>query len=89
MTAEQKMYSEWAENPPAFKRLPVADQLAVIADIVLYWADAETDAMKDHGKSSLEVKRCHDRVKYWTAYNQNLKKIVELGSVADFTGDKK
>lgn len=69
---------EYAEDPTKFKKLSLEDQLSLFADLILYWADKESQAMAEYGKSSIEAKRCYDRKKYWEHLNQNVKKLAEI-----------
>lgn len=78
--------SAYVENADDFRLLELEDQLNMIADITLYWNDQETLAWENHGKSSVEAKRCHDRAKYWTDLNQNIKKLAELEAANRRTG---
>ena len=69
-----------AEHPEKFKDLEIEDQLQIVADIILYWANKESDAMAEYGKSSIEAKRMHDTMKYWDNLQMNIKKLAELES---------
>lgn len=71
--------SELAANPEVFKALPVEDQLAVLADVILHCATLEIQVLKDGYKErSVEFRTAHERKKYWENMNMNVKKIAEL-----------
>lgn len=71
-----------AHDPQGFKELPLEEQLALIADITYYWASQKVAALKAAGKtrvdSCIEAQEAYEAEKYWTALNQNIKKLADL-----------
>lgn len=76
--------SELVENAPAFKVLDLEDQLSLIADIVLYWADMKVWALEKADKtrvdSCIEAQKYYNREKYWDNMQMNLKKRAEIAA---------
>lgn len=72
--------AQLVEDKELFKQLTLEEQLTVIADLQLFCSEQESDRMEESDK--IGAKRWKDRAKYWTAVNQNIKKLAEL-QVAD------
>lgn len=72
----------YASDTTAFKRLALEEQLMLIADITLYFAELKLWALEVNGKtrvdSCLEAQKYYAKEKYWEQLNQNLKKKAEL-----------
>jgi hypothetical protein len=73
---------EYIDQPERFRALSLEEQLTIIADIILYFADKKTEALINEGKtrvdSSTTAQSYYNREKYWENVNMNLKKLAEL-----------
>jgi hypothetical protein len=73
---------EYIEKPAKFRELDIQDQLMLIADIVLYFADMKVWALERNGKtrvdSCIEAQRYYNREKYWESINMNIKKAADI-----------
>lgn len=78
--------AEFIDDAKAFRSLGLEEQLAVTADIVLYWADMKVWALEKAGKtrvdSCIEAQKYYNREKYWDSIQMNTKKLADL-AVAD------
>lgn len=79
------MFNEYIDNPAAFKELELDEQLALIADLILYCATAKTDALVTDGKTrvdgSIAAQRWHNQEKYYENLQTNLRRLLELESI--------
>ena len=73
---------KYAADPEAFKALEIEDQLSLVADIILHYAQLKTGALREAGKtrvdSCIEAQEFYDLEKYWERMNQNIKKVAEM-----------
>lgn len=65
-----------------FKQLPLEEQLAQVADLILYYAEAKTSALEAAGKtrvdSCLEAQKFHNLEKYWENMQTNVRRLGEM-----------
>lgn len=70
---------EYADDPERFKKLELEEQLAIIADIILYWADKEVEVLRaGHKERHPEFREVHNRTKYWESLQTNIRRAVEV-----------
>lgn len=75
----QDEISRYITNPVEFQELEPEQQLALLADIVLYCTEAEIQVLEQGYKErSVEFRRAHARTTYWKDIQMNIKKLTEL-----------
>lgn len=74
----------YINNPAEFKELELEEQLLIIADIVLYFADMKVWALERNNKtrvdSCIEAQKYYNREKYWDSLNMNIKKRADIAA---------
>lgn len=73
---------EYATDPERFKKLEPDEQLAIIADIILYWSDKEVEVLRQgHKERHPEFREVHNQTKYWESLQTNIRRAMESEAV--------
>jgi hypothetical protein len=74
----------YTQDAAGFQHLELDEQLMLIADIVLFWADMKVWALERNGKtrvdSCIEAQKYYNREKYWDDIQMNLKKRADIAA---------